>query len=93
MRTEPQISVQLGHVVYTFIYQEHDKPYYRNGNTKLLVFNFLSIFVFLATKAYYIWRNKQKERIWSGMSEAEKTDYIKNSAVKGPKRLDFRFAH
>ncbi|KAK4153574.1 major facilitator superfamily domain-containing protein [Chaetomidium leptoderma] len=87
------ISVQIGHVAYSFIYVESDKPYYRDGNTKLLAINVLSIFVFLLAKGYYLWRNKQKEGAWSGMSEAERVEYIKTSPVKGCKRLDFRFAH
>ncbi|KAG7291041.1 hypothetical protein NEMBOFW57_001051 [Staphylotrichum longicolle] len=87
------ISVQIGHVAYSYIYVEADKPYYRDGNTKLLAINILSILVFLLTKVYYVWRNKQKDKIWSAMSEAERADYIKNSGVKGCKRLDFRFAH
>lgn len=88
-----QISAQISGVASAFIYKEHDKPLYKKGNTTLLAVNILSIFVFLCTKAYYVWRNKQKARIWSGMSEAEREDYIKNSPVKGPKRLDFQFAH
>ncbi|KAL2264254.1 hypothetical protein VTK26DRAFT_9030 [Humicola hyalothermophila] len=87
------MSVQAGHVAYSFIYQDHDKPYYRNGNTKLFILNIVSVLLFLFTKAYYIWRNKQKDRIWNAMSEEERIDYIKNSKVKGCKRLDFRFAH
>ncbi|KAK4237929.1 major facilitator superfamily domain-containing protein [Achaetomium macrosporum] len=87
------ISVQIGHVIYSFIYLDHDKPYYRDGNTKLLAINILSIFLFLFTKAYYVWRNKQKDAIWRAMSEAERADYVRNSPVRGCKRLDFRFAH
>ncbi|KAL2135936.1 hypothetical protein VTI74DRAFT_6164 [Chaetomium olivicolor] len=87
------ISVQIGHVAYSFIYVDHDKPYYRDGNTKLLAINLLSILIFLFTKAYYVWRNKQKERIWSSMSEAERVEYVRHSKVKGCRRLDFRFAH
>jgi hypothetical protein len=72
---------------------DSDKPYYRDGNTKLLAINILSILVFLFTKGYYIWRNKQKEKVWRGLSEAERVEYIKTSKDKGGKRLDFRFAH
>jgi hypothetical protein len=88
-----QISVQIGHVIYSFIYVEHDKPYYRDGNTKLLAINILSIFLFFFTKAYYVWRNKQKDATWRAMSEAERADYVQNSPETGCKRLDFRFAH
>ena len=85
--------MQLGHVIYSFMYQDHDKPYYRDGNTKLVAINILSVLIFLGTKAYYVWRNKQKERAWAALSEAQRVEYIKNSDVTGCKRLDFRFAH
>ncbi|KAL2156590.1 hypothetical protein VTH82DRAFT_1335 [Thermothelomyces myriococcoides] len=87
------ISVQLGHVCYSFIYLDYDKPYYRDGNTKLLAINILSILVFLATKAYYVARNRYKEKIWAAMSEEERAEYIRTSKVTGCRRLDFRFAH
>ncbi|KAK4034402.1 major facilitator superfamily domain-containing protein [Parachaetomium inaequale] len=87
------ISVQIGHVAYSFIYVESDKPYYRDGNTKLLAINILSILIFLLAKAYYVWRNQYKEAIWTGMTEAERADYVRTSGEKGCKRLDFRFAH
>ncbi|KAL2200842.1 major facilitator superfamily domain-containing protein [Corynascus similis CBS 632.67] len=87
------ISVQMGHVIYSFIYLDHDKPYYREGNTKLIAINILSILLFLAAKAYYVWRNRSKEEVWRAMSEDERADYVRNSGVTGCKRLDFRFAH
>ncbi len=88
------MSVQLGSVIHSNIYQESDKPLYRSGNTKLIAINLASILVFLLTKAYYVWRNKQKEAVWQALTEAEKADYIKNTYhIKGCARLDFRFAH
>lgn len=78
---------------YSFIYLDYDKPYYRDGNTKLLAINILSILVFLATKAYYVARNRYKEKIWAAMSEEERAEYIRTSKVTGCRRLDFRFAH
>lgn len=83
----------MGHVIYSFIYLDHDKPYYREGNTKLIAINILSILLFLAAKAYYVWRNRSKEEVWRAMSEDERADYVRNSGVTGCKRLDFRFAH
>ncbi|KXX81241.1 hypothetical protein MMYC01_203193 [Madurella mycetomatis] len=87
------ISVQLGHVIYSFIYRDYDRPYYRQGNTNLVAINILSVLLFLATKAYYVWRNRRNERAWRAMGEAERVEYIKSSRVAGCKRLDFRFAH
>ncbi|KAH6636030.1 major facilitator superfamily domain-containing protein [Chaetomium tenue] len=87
------ISVQIGHVAYSFIYVDSDKPYYRDGNTKLFAINLLSILVFLGTKAYYVYRNKAKEAVWTRLSAEERAAYVRTSDVKGCKRLDFRFAH
>ncbi len=87
------MSVQLGAVCYNFIYVDSDKPYYHNGNTKLMAINLASICVFLLAKVYYVFRNKQKDRAWEKLTEAERIEYIRNSPDKGCKRLDFRFAH
>ena len=87
------MSVQTGNVIANFIYLDYDKPYYRDGNTKLVVINFIAIGVFLFTKAYYVLRNRQKDKVWKGMSEEERVEYIKSTKVQGSRRLDFRFAH
>ena len=87
------MSVQLGNVCSNFIYQDYDKPAYRVGNRNLVIINCLSIGIFLLTKAYYVWRNKQKERIWLALTPEERADYLANSKVQGSRRLDFRFAH
>lgn len=36
---------------------------------------------------------RNREKIWSAMSDAEKELYVKTTTDKGNKRLDFRFAH
>ncbi|KAL2123454.1 hypothetical protein VTJ04DRAFT_3909 [Mycothermus thermophilus] len=87
------ISVQLGGVAHSHIYRESDKPYYRRGNTVLLCVNVLSIFVFLATKAYYVARNRAKDERWRAMTDDERARYLRESPDKGCRRLDFRFAH
>jgi hypothetical protein len=58
-----------------------------------MAINILSIGVFLCVKAYYVFRNKQKDAAWERLSAPERLDYIKNSTERGCKRLDFRFAH
>ncbi|PKS05694.1 hypothetical protein jhhlp_007961 [Lomentospora prolificans] len=87
------MSVQLGNVADSFIYREDDKPYYHRGNTQLVMLNFASIAVFLLTKAYYIYRNKQRDHVWNSMTQEERDDYVKNTKIVGSRRLDFRFAH
>ncbi|KAL2270510.1 hypothetical protein VTJ83DRAFT_2694 [Remersonia thermophila] len=87
------ISVQLGGVIHSNVYRDDDKPYYRRGNTILLVVNVVSIFLFLATKAYYVARNRAKDARWRAMTEEERARYLRESEDKGCRRLDFRFAH
>lgn len=87
------MSVQLGNIIANFIYRDDDKPYYRRGNMNLFAINLLAIVLFLLTKAYYIWRNKQKDRVWNALSKEEQEHYIKNTRLQGSRRLDFRFSH
>ncbi|KAK3319635.1 major facilitator superfamily domain-containing protein [Cercophora scortea] len=87
------MSVQLGNVCANFIYQKDDLPLYRQGNKRLVIINCLSIGLFLFTKGYYIFRNRQKAKVWDALSEQEQSDYIRNTKLQGSRRLDFKFAH
>jgi cell division protein FtsX len=87
------MSVQTGNVFAAYIYRDDDKPLYRRGNSTLLMVNTVSILVFLLTKLYYVWRNKQKERQWNALSEEQQIEYRKSTKLQGSRRLDFRFAH
>ncbi|KAI1082149.1 allantoate permease [Whalleya microplaca] len=87
------MSVQTGGVYSAYIYRDDDKPTYRRGNTVLLFINLLSILVFLLTKLYYVWRNKQKEREWNTLTEEQQVEYRRTTRLQGSRRLDFRFAH
>lgn len=53
----------------------------------------LNMFLYVFAKAYYVWRNKQRDRKWNALSQAQKVDYLNTTADEGSKRLDFRFAH
>lgn len=53
----------------------------------------MNIILYLLTKVYYVFRNKQKDRIWNSLTEDEKLDYLSNPSEQGNKRLDFRFQH
>ncbi|KAI0461631.1 hypothetical protein LJB42_004702 [Komagataella kurtzmanii] len=84
---------QVGSIAASNIYRESDKPYYIRGNKIILgitVFN--CVFPFF-TKAYYIMRNKQKEKKWNSMTKEEQIEYTTNTTDSGVKRLDFRFVH
>lgn len=45
------MAVQMGNVADSTIYRDDDKPYYRRGNTQLVIINCASILLFLFTKA------------------------------------------
>jgi hypothetical protein len=47
----------------------------------------------LFTKAYYMWKNSRRQKIWDAMTPEERINYIGTTKDKGNKRLDFRFAH
>ncbi len=87
------MSVQAGNVYASYIHRDDDKPLYRRGNTTLLLINLVAILVFLLTKLYYVWRNKQKERVWKALTEEQQIEYRKTTKLQGSRRLDFRFAH
>lgn len=53
----------------------------------------MNIVLYLLTKAYYVFRNKQKARQWDAMSEDERMIYLATTKHKGHQRLDFRFEH
>lgn len=87
------MCVQAGSVISAYIYVDSDAPLYHHGNFVLVNINLLAIALFLFTKAYYIWRNKQREKVWNAMSEEAKNEYTANTRIQGSRRLDFRFAH
>lgn len=87
------MAVQAGDVGAYFIYRDDDKPKYRRGNTNLVIINIVVIFVFLGAKTYYVYQNRRRDRIWNAMTKEERNAYIKNTEIKGSKRLNFRFAH
>ncbi|CAK7237874.1 hypothetical protein SBRCBS47491_010185 [Sporothrix bragantina] len=87
------ITVQMGGIISAYIYRADDAPYYHRGNKYLIIINFLSIAVFLFTKAYYIFRNKQREKQWNALSREEPIKYKRETTLQGSRRLDFRFAH
>ncbi|KAK7757338.1 hypothetical protein SLS62_000350 [Diatrype stigma] len=86
------MSVQLGNIASSFIYRDDDKPYYHRGNTQLFAINIAAIIVFLLTKVYYDYRNKQRDLVWNAMTQEERENYTRNTTLEGSRRLDFRFA-
>ncbi|KAF2228085.1 major facilitator superfamily domain-containing protein [Elsinoe ampelina] len=54
--------VQVSGIAYSNVYQASDRPLYRKGNRILVGINVLNIFLYLFVKAYYIWRNKIRDK-------------------------------
>ncbi|KAJ3732568.1 allantoate permease [Lentinula guzmanii] len=86
--------VQATSVISAQIYRADDAPRYRRGNlTLIIICGFNVVVLYPATKAYYMWRNRQRDRIWNKMSLAEQKEYLATTTDVGNRRLDFRFAH
>ncbi|EHK22963.1 uncharacterized protein TRIVIDRAFT_53859 [Trichoderma virens Gv29-8] len=87
------MCVQVGSIISAYIYVNDDAPLYHRGNFNLFIINLLAIVLFLLTKIYYVWRNKQRDRVWNAMTEEARKDYVATTRLQGSGRLDFRFAH
>jgi len=87
------MCVQTSGIIAANIYQKDDAPRYKRGNRVLLVLVIINIFLYLATKLYYVKRNAYRERKWGALSEDQRLDYLATTTDEGSQRLDFRFAH
>ncbi|KAF9003369.1 allantoate permease [Cyathus striatus] len=86
--------VQASTVVASQVYRKDDAPLYRRGNLILIIICLFNIVVlYPGTKAYYVWRNKQRAKVWDAMTSKEKAHYLETTKDIGNRRLDFRFAH
>ncbi|KAI0840524.1 MFS general substrate transporter [Hypoxylon sp. FL0890] len=85
--------VQSGNIIASNIYRDDDKPLYRRGNRILLGITVFNIVLFYFVKAFYIWRNKLRDRKWNAMTPEEQENYVLTTKDEGMQRLDFRFAH
>ncbi|KAL2684638.1 hypothetical protein Neosp_005717 [[Neocosmospora] mangrovei] len=85
--------VQTGNIAASNIFREDDKPLYRRGNRVILGITCGNIVLFYLVKAFYIWRNKVRDRRWNALTKEQQEDYILNTKDEGQQRWDFRFAH
>lgn len=53
----------------------------------------MNIVLYGFVKAYYVFRNKQRDWKWDAMTPEEQLNYITTTKDEGNKRLDFRFQH
>ncbi|KAF9767783.1 hypothetical protein IL306_015008 [Fusarium sp. DS 682] len=87
------MTVQAGNIAASNIFREDDKPLYRRGNRVILGITCANIFLFYLVKAFYIWRNKVRDRRWNALTKEQQQDYLVNTTDEGQQRLDFRFVH
>ncbi|KAG1826355.1 allantoate permease [Suillus variegatus] len=86
--------VQASGIISAQIYVASDAPRYRRGNRTLIIICCINVcFLYPGTKAYYIWRNRQRAKIWDAMTMQERAHYLSTTKDVGNRRLDFRFAH
>jgi sugar phosphate permease len=86
--------VQASGIISAQIYVASDAPRYRRGNKILIIICCVNVCVlYPGTKAYYIWRNRQRAKIWNAMTTEERAHYLSTTKDVGSRRLDFRFAH
>ncbi|KAI1171609.1 MFS general substrate transporter [Nemania sp. FL0916] len=84
---------QASAIIGANIYREDDAPYYHRGNKQLLAIAGANIVIYVLTKFYYMYRNRQRDRKWKAMSVEERLHYLSTTTDEGNKRLDFRFKH
>ncbi|KAH9904440.1 MFS general substrate transporter [Xylariomycetidae sp. FL2044] len=85
--------VQAGGIIASNIYRADDAPLYKRGNRQLLAILVMNISLYCLTKAYYVFRNRQRDRKWGAMTPEERLHYLDTTTDEGNKRLDFRFQH
>ncbi|KAK7207358.1 major facilitator superfamily domain-containing protein [Myxozyma melibiosi] len=84
---------QLSGIISSYIYRADDSPLYKRGNTALIGIACMNIVVYILVKFYYIFRNRQREKVWNLKTPEEKEQYTLTTKDEGSRRLDFRFAH
>ncbi|KAK1722961.1 hypothetical protein CaCOL14_008260 [Colletotrichum acutatum] len=85
--------VQTDGIISSNIYRSDDAPLYKRGNRSLLGIVCMNLVLYPLVKAYYVYRNKRRDRIWEGMSEEQRLAYLETTKDEGNKRWDFRFSH
>ncbi|KAJ3521680.1 hypothetical protein NMY22_g12215 [Coprinellus aureogranulatus] len=69
--------VQASGIISANIYRKDDAPMYRRGNSWLLgICAFNCFILYPGVKVYYVWRNKQKARVWDGMTNEASSSII-----------------
>ncbi|CCH47013.1 putative membrane protein [Wickerhamomyces ciferrii] len=74
---------QAGGIISANIYRPDDKPLYKRGNTDLIGIAFGTLAACVIGRQYYIFRNKQKDKIWESFTDEEKEKYILETTDEG----------
>ncbi|KIV97299.1 hypothetical protein, variant 1 [Exophiala mesophila] len=61
--------VQTGGITLSNIYRADDRPLYRRGNRQLAIICGTTIVWYGLVKAYYVWRNNSRSKIWDAMTK------------------------
>ena len=86
------MHVQVASIIASNIYRADDAPLYRRGNSALLGILSWTLLIYVASKGYYVWRNRRREKRWNQLTGEQKLAYMESREDLGSKRLDFRFA-
>ena len=87
------MAVQLSAIIAANIFREDDAPRYRRGNGVLAGFCGLTIALYVFSRIYYQFRNKQKRSKWSAMTSEQQREYLDTTKDQGSQRLDFSFSY
>ncbi|KAK9765012.1 hypothetical protein K7432_006995 [Basidiobolus ranarum] len=74
------------------IYRTDDQPRFHRGNWINIGLLTIACILFLALRAYYIYVNNKRDKIWNAMTNEERQHYLDTTKDRGNNRLDFRFS-
>ncbi|KAL4861787.1 hypothetical protein BDV12DRAFT_207770 [Aspergillus spectabilis] len=86
------MSVQISSIAGANVYRSNDAPYYKYGNKVLIALAVTSMFLFVAAKVYYDWRNRRNAAKWEALTSEQREVYLRDNPLLTNKRIDFRFA-
>ncbi|KAF7974623.1 hypothetical protein HWV62_11602 [Athelia sp. TMB] len=73
------------------IYQAHDSPYFKTGNTINIVFAGVAVCLWLLQKSYYKYLNARHKSQWEALTDREKRQVEEDRDKQGNKSVSFTF--
>ncbi|KAL2257847.1 hypothetical protein VTK26DRAFT_9086 [Humicola hyalothermophila] len=77
------MAVQVSSIISANVYRADDRPEYRRGNRVLVGIACMNVVLYLGVKAYYVWRNRRREEVWSKMTAQERERYLETTEDRG----------